>query len=310
MSQLENFKPTNASQTFASISSSSVAVRLNNAIRQTQKAALTASAKQEATSEDIQESLAADGNPMNSKALPKKKTIKERKDIKRARKAEEALKGKGAKSLESLENALKNFKEDTDGNPKKNEELDEKSLILLSDNISEMSGKEEIMAAIGKFYKDPFLQDDALEFLISANPKLAETLIEIKNELNDKFGARINSSRDIAEEARAFASDKMGSPVALRELYFNMTHNPQEATTIFHEFSSQHEYADLVKICKFLFNSIGRDLNAQGATIPRGLLHRLMSESKNLQAVKGVFETFKDSEALMFKQFEKNGIGY
>ena len=190
---------------------------------------------------------------------------------------------------------------------KKNPELKAKTLILLRQQINEKMSKEEILKKMEDFYQDPALADEAFEFLEeTSDGELLNTCKEARAEHQEKNGRDIAAGRNLGELARQ--TEGLGPPTTLRALYKDITGNPREANTLFEELSDMYSYKDLQKVIKFLFHALGTDMKAKGPSIPKGQLHRLLSETRTLQAILGVYRYFKGRMALMEKLFAKSGM--
>lgn len=193
------------------------------------------------------------------------------------------------------------------GFEKKNSELKAKTLILLRQQVTEKMSREEILKKVEDFYQDAALADEALEFLEeTCDGELLNTCKEARSELQEKNGREIAAGRNIGDLARQ--TDGLGPPTSLRALYKDITGNPREANALFEELSDMYSYKDLQKVIKFLFHSLGTDMKAKGPSIPRGQLHRLLTETRTLQAILGVYRYFKGRMALMEKLFAKSGM--
>ncbi len=100
----------------------------------------------------------------------------------------------------------------------------------------------------------------------------------------------------------------MGTPTNLRDLYRDVTGNPRDSNTMFEELSQKYAFKELKKVIDFLLHSLGADMKSQGPSIPRGLLHRLFSETRSLQAILGVYRFFRGRMRLVESLFQKEGI--
>lgn len=190
---------------------------------------------------------------------------------------------------------------------KKNPELKGKTLMLLRQQVSPKMSKEEILKKVEDFYEDPALADEALEFLEeTSDTELLDLCKQARGDLQEKSGKDIAAGRNIGELARQ--TQGLGTPTSLRSLYKDITGNPREANTLFEELSEMYTYKDLQKVIKFLFHALGTDMKAKGPSIPKGQLHRLLSETRTLQAILGVYRYFKGRMALMEKLFAKSGM--
>ena len=58
----------------------------------------------------------------------------------------------------------------------------------------------------------------------------------------------------------------------------------------------------------FFLHSLGSDLKSKGPSIDHAELHRLMSETRKLQAILGIFRFFKSRMALIASAFFRQGL--
>ncbi len=189
---------------------------------------------------------------------------------------------------------------------RRNPELKSAVLTLLREQIKPGDSKEEILAKLKEFYDDVFLQDEALEFLLETTKgDLHETIKQIKEEINSENEREIIAGRNISQQARTASDKGLGTPTTLRDMYRDITGNPRDSNTLFDELSSNYEFKQLEKVMKFLLHSLGSDMKAKGPSIPRGQLHRLITETRSLQAILGVYKFFKGRMGLVNKMFEK-----
>jgi type III secretion protein W len=77
---------------------------------------------------------------------------------------------------------------------------------------------------------------------------------------------------------------------------------------LFQELSNKYAYKDLKKIIDFMLHSLGADLKSGGPSIAPGLLHRLISETRNMQAILGVYRFFRNRMRLVEKSFGEQNI--
>lgn len=191
---------------------------------------------------------------------------------------------------------------------RKNPELHARALRLLRDKISAKDTAEEILRKAIDSYPDLSLADEALDYLVeTSSADLLSRIREAKERLNQQFGREVRAGRNIAEQARAFSSEGLGSPTALRDLYRDITGNPREATTLFSELSDTFSFDKLETAINFLLHSMGTDLKAKGPSIARAELHRLMTEARNLLAILWVYRFFKGRMDLIGSAFERLG---
>lgn len=191
----------------------------------------------------------------------------------------------------------------------KNPELRSPSLLLLRENLKEGSSKEEILQQVLEMFPDPTLADEALDFLIATTDgELQTTLVGIKEEFGEENAREIKAGRNIVEQARVASEKGLGTPTSLREMYRDITGNPREPATLFEELSQKYAYKDLKKVIDFLLHSLGADLKSKGPSIPKGLLHRLFTETRSLQAILGIYRFFSTRMRLVNNLFERNGL--
>lgn len=96
--------------------------------------------------------------------------------------------------------------------------------------------------------------------------------------------------------------------MGLRNLYRDITGNPRESNVLFNELSSKFEYNKMKTLIDFLLHSLGSDLKAKGSSIDHAELHRLISETRKLQSILGIFRFFKSRMALIIAAFARHGL--
>ncbi len=248
---------------------------------------------------DIKASMLEQSNPFAKKVRKKRKTRKSQ--LKRVQKA--LKEGKKSERME----LLKRMERRADDFQRRNPELKGKILTLLRGNIKPGDTAEEILKKVMDFYPDVSLADEAMEFLLETTEgELHQEVQETKEELNDNYGREIASGRNINDLARQ--TEGLGTPTTLRDLYRDITGTPREATTLFEELSRRYPFKELKKVFRFLFHSLGHDMKAKGPSIPRGQLHRLMQETRTLQAILGVYRFFAGRTRLVNRMFSKEGL--
>ncbi len=193
---------------------------------------------------------------------------------------------------------------------KRNPELDQGKLERLArDHLKQGDSSDDIQKKLAELYDDVSLRDEALEFLEETTEgELSKEVSKAREELNEESGREIKAGRNIGTEARRFAKEGLGSPTALRDLYRDLVHNPRNSRELFKEMSGRFKFEELKKVSDFLFHSLGKDLKSQGPSIPRGLLHRLITEARSLQAVLGVYSFFRGRMSLVRSMFANGGI--
>lgn len=204
--------------------------------------------------------------------------------------------------IEMIKDSAKQFEQ-------RNSELKSPSLIALRQLIKPGDTKEEILEKLLKYFPDISLADEALDFLFETTEgELAQQVKAAKDEINEKFGREIQAGRNIGAEARAASTKGLGTPTDMRDLYRDITGNPRDATTLFQELSRLYSFKDLTKVTQFLLHSLGSDMKSQGPSIPRGQLYRLLSETRSIQAILGVYRFFRARMNLVNKLFAKDGL--
>lgn len=256
-------------------------------------------ARQEASEDRLQDQYAR-MNPF-ARGLKKMRNPLKKRTIQEPKKVQEKQ-GKQTAKSEKVRDCAQKFE-------KQNPELKKDSLMLLRENLKEGMSKEELLEVVQKFYPDKALADEALEFLAETTEgEMQQTVHSAKKTLNDDFGQEVRAGRNMGKESREFAEKDLGSPMALRDLYRDITTNPREPRELFNEFSEKFEYEQLKDTIKFLLHSLGSDFKAKGPSIERGELHRLMTETKTLQAILGVYRFFRQRMNLVKRMFEKHGL--
>ncbi|MBS0604653.1 MAG: type III secretion system gatekeeper subunit SctW [Verrucomicrobia bacterium] len=192
---------------------------------------------------------------------------------------------------------------------RKNPELQTRSLLLLRARITQRDTKDEILHKVLEMYPDYSLADEALDFLLqTTDGSLAEEVRLAKEELNANYGREVKAGKNIAEQAREFSKQGLGSPTGLRNLYREITGNPRDSNTLFNELTAKFNYDKMKTVIDFLLHSMGGDLKSRGPSIDRGELHRLLSETRKLQGILGVFRFFKSRMNLILSAFERQGM--
>lgn len=186
---------------------------------------------------------------------------------------------------------------------KRNPELKAKNLIVLKDRLTESDTEEDIIAKTMESYPDPMLAEEALDFVIAiSNADFAAKLKRARDKLSERYARQIKASRNIFEEARAFSEEGLGSAESLRTLYHHYADNPKDPLETFEEMRSKYSFQQMRKVLAFLLHSLGCDLRSKGPSIDPGQLYRLVTETRNLQAIWGVYRFFIQRD----KSFDKN----
>lgn len=256
-------------------------------------------AKQVSSEESFEEACSQAFNPFaaDKDKEDKFKSLNERKED--AKEVAKEIK-KGAASAKT-ENSAYQFQQ-------KNPELQAKSLMQLLSSLNKNDSQSEVLKKVQNFYPDPSLADEALEFLKeNTEGELKENIQNAQKELNKLYGRQIVAGKNIAEQARTFSNQGLGSPGALRELYREITGNPKPASELFSQLSKLYNFDQLKKTIQFLLHSLGADLKNKGPSMPRGELAVLFNETRTLQAIFGVYKFFQSRMRLIDQAYNSSG---
>jgi type III secretion protein W len=240
-------------------------------------------------------------NPFGSRMQTLQKSIKTSKS-----RMQKMLKG-GDKSIRLMPIEL--MKDMAGHFQQRNPELRANVLVLLREYIKPEDTAEDILRKVLEFYPDVSLADEALEYLLATTEgDLAAKVQEARDMLNKERGREIIAGRNIGTQAREASEKGLGTPTNMRDLYRDVTGNPRDSGTMFEELSQKYAFKELKKVIDFLLHSLGADMKSLGPSIPRGMLHRLFTETRSLQAILGVYRFFRGRMHLMESLFEKEGI--
>ncbi len=264
------------------------------------KIAQQETAEQLETAKDLKATLEQLGNPLIARYVEKEKSIRDRHiDISRVHKKDES----------SLTASKREIQDEASKSEKRNPELKAQILLLLLSKAKDCRDKEELLKLLNQFYPDPSLADEALDFLLATTRgELQEIVKQAKEELQEQKGREIQAGKNINAEVQKYSSAGLGAATKLRDLYRDITGNPREPIQLFLELGDRFSYKDLRKVLAYLFHSLGADLKSQGPSIPPGLLHRLLTEVRNLQAGLGILQFFRNRMRLVGYLFDKNSL--
>jgi type III secretion protein W len=204
---------------------------------------------------------------------------------------------------------IKRLEEVSDQFQRKNPELQQRSLLALRQRISKSSSKEDVLKAVLETYPDYALADEALEFLLETSGGELHAMIQAaKEELNAKHAKEVRAGRNIGAKSREFSKQGLGTPTALRDMYRDITDNPRDPTTLFDELSAKFPFEKMKTVIEFILHSLGADLKSKGPSIARAELHRLLTETRSLQAILGVYRFFKTRMNLINSAFVRSGL--
>ncbi len=205
--------------------------------------------------------------------------------------------------------AVEQLQEISENYQRKNPELQARSLLALRVRITPQDSVEEVIRKLRDAYTDMSLADEALDFLLeTADPAMRTVLERAKSELNRLYEREIKSGRNMGVQARNFSSQGLGSPTALRDLYRHITGNPKDANTLFQELSNQFPFEKMKVVLEFVLHSLGADIKAKGPSIPREELQKNMVETRNMQAILGVYKYFFSRMRLIASSFDRQGL--
>lgn len=204
---------------------------------------------------------------------------------------------------------LKNYDEVASRFQRKNYELDKDSLLLLRKNINPKDSAKTILEKARSFYDDPSLVDEALDFLIETTEKeLQDKVREAKELLRSSFEREVKAGRNIQTEAQEFSKVGLGAPTLLRNLYREITGRQIPIEVLFDDLSKAFTFSKLKDVIKFLFHALGSDLKSKGPSIERAELMKLIDDTKDLQAILGLYRFFRSRMNLITSLFSKNGL--
>lgn len=260
---------------------------------------------QESAKEEFQEW--GDLNAWNPLAMARNFQNLERRAREKARadqasKEQEADEEKDVETVEKIQKASEYYQ-------RKNPELQAKTLLSLQVRISKYDSVEDIVRKLKETFQDISLADEALDFLLeTADADMRFTLEKAKEELNRLYGREIRAGRNMGIQARNFSAQGLGSSTALRDLYREVTSNPRDAHTLYQELSSKFPFEKIKTVIDFMLHSLGADVKAKGPSISREDLQRMMGETRNMQAILGVFKFFFGRMRLIVSSFDRQGI--
>lgn len=267
-----------------------------------QKAMIGMSVAQEESSEDFQSWI--DEGAFNPVLMSRRFEALESKR-KRASKEEEIEKMERKEEIVEVERIEKVGEQFN----RKNPELQIRSLLLLRSRITSTDTQDDILRKVLEMYPDYSLADDALDFLLETTEgSLAKEVRLAKEALNSIHGREVKAGKNIAEQAREFSSQGLGTPSGLRNLYREVTGNPRDANTLFNELTAKFDYDKMKTVIDFLLHSMGSDFKSKGPSIDRAELHRLLSEARKLQSILGVFRFFNSRMNLIQNALARQGM--
>ena len=205
--------------------------------------------------------------------------------------------------------AVEKLREVAEEYQRKNPELQARTLLSIQARISKGDSPDEILRKLKQVYIDVALVDEAIDFLMeTADADMRLTLGLAKNELYRVYEREVKAGRNIGIQAREFSQQGLGSATALRDLYRNITANPRDAITLFQELTTNYPLDKMKVVIDFMLHSLGADVKAKGPSISREDLHRMMSETRNMQAILGLYRYFLSRMNLISSSFDRQGL--
>ncbi len=259
---------------------------------------------QESATEGFQEW--ADLNAWNPMALSRNFQALERRAREKARPEETS---KTEKEEEEEVQVVEKIQEIAETYERKNPELQARTLLSLQARISRGDSPDEILRKLKQVYIDVALVDEAIDFLMeAADADMRQALQLAKDALYRTSEREVRAGRNMGIQARNFSSQGLGSATALRDLYRNLTANPRDAITLFEELSTNYPLDKMKVLIDFMLHSLGADVKAKGPSISREDLQRMMSETRNMQAILGVYRYFLSRMKLISSSFDRQGL--
>jgi type III secretion protein W len=206
-------------------------------------------------------------------------------------------------------NAVEQLQSISENYQRKNPELQARTLLSLRVRITAKDSVEDIIRKLRETYTDLALVDEALDFLLeTSDPRMKTVLEEAKAELNRLYEREIKSGRNIGAQARNFSTQGLGSPTALRDLYRDITGAQRDANTLFQELSNKYPFEKMKIAIDFVLHSLGADIKAKGPSISRAELQKYLIETRNMQAILGVYKYFFSRMRLISSSFDRQGL--
>jgi type III secretion protein W len=192
----------------------------------------------------------------------------------------------------------------------RNDELKSKTLLILRGQLKSSDSSDELLRKIKAIYPDASLADEAMDFLLETSPNqtIYGNLKNAKEAFSKEFATEIKAGKNIAEEAKSFSKQGLGSPTSLRDLYRELILVTKDPLERFAQLTGQFSYDKLNPVLQFLLHSLGSDLKAKGSSIAKGELKTLIDETKSLQGILGVFRFFQSRMSLIQQQFAMQGL--
>lgn len=205
--------------------------------------------------------------------------------------------------------AVEKLQETAESYERKNPEIQARTLLSLQARISKNDSPEDILRKLKAVYSDVALVDEALDFLIeTADATMHMNLERAKEELYRTSEREVRAGRNMAIQARAFSEQGLGSPTALRDLYRDVTGHTRDAITLFQQLSGTYSIDKMRTVIDFILHSLGADVKAKGSSIAREELQKMLSETRNMQAILSLYRYFISRMKLIQSSFDRQGL--
>jgi type III secretion protein W len=246
-----------------------------------------------------QQSLEETVNPLALASKQSHKKLENRKQVTKMSASGEKLDSLRAQQIEEK---AENFE-------RRNPELPAKTLKDIREQIKPDDTPDEILKKVKDHFGDVSLVDEVLEFLQETTEgALHQAVTQTREKHNADNNREIRAGHNIGNVARETAKEGLDSPTALRNMYRDITGNPRETNALFEELAAKYAFKDLKKAIGFLLHSLGADLKSSGPSCDPGLLYRLLTETRSLQAILGVYNFFNSRMRLVNSLFSKNNM--
>lgn len=175
----------------------------------------------------------------------------------------------------------------------KNPDLKAKSLQSLKEQISKFDTSEDILQKVLEAFPEPVTAEAAIEYLLKTLPdELREKIKEAQDKLEKRFSRKLQAGKNIFEESLKFAEEGLSTPSELRETYSQLTAESRSTLDTFEELLNKFTFEKMTQAISFWLSALGADLNSKGSSIEKGELHKLIEETRTLQAILGVYNYF------------------
>jgi type III secretion protein W len=179
----------------------------------------------------------------------------------------------------------------------KNPEIKGKSLQSLKEQISKFDTPEDILQKIMETFPDPVMADAAFDYLLQVIPdELKEKIYTARSNFEKRFSRALKAGKNVLDESLKFSKDGLGEASELRQFYTEFSGNPKAPLDLFEELLVKFTFEKMKQAIGFWLSALGADLNSKGSSIEKGELHKLIDETRTLQAILGVYKYFASKQ--------------